>query len=215
MRIDEVAVLVGRADAVGVAVCAEAGVAAYMPTVASPVRECCGSIGSGLMPGNSGSGLPRICTWSTPMRVKMSERIVPSRAVHGVDAELHARLCDQVEIGEALDGLEVGRQEIDFGNRRGLRGVRRSGLPRYDSIAAIIDGLPEPPYQPLYLTPFHCAGLCDEVIMMPPAAPRSRTPKLSAGVGVMALCEHDGNAGGGDNFGAGAGEMPSSPKRVS
>jgi hypothetical protein len=39
----------------------------------------------------------------------------------------------------------------------------------------MIEGLPEPPYQALYLTPFHCAGLCEEVIMMPPARPRSRT----------------------------------------
>ncbi len=73
-------------------------------------------------------------------------------------------------------------------------------------MAAIMEGLPEPPYQPLYFTPFHCAGLCEEVIMMPPAAPRSRTPKLSAGVGVMALASMDGNAGGGDNFSAGAGK---------
>jgi hypothetical protein len=36
----------------------------------------CGSMGSGLMPGKSGSTLPRICTCSTPMRVKMSEMIV-------------------------------------------------------------------------------------------------------------------------------------------
>src|SRR5580658_9673814 len=59
-------------------------------------------------------------------------------------------------------------------------------------MAAIMDGLPEPPYQPLYLTPFHCAGLWEEVIMMPPAAPRSRTPKLSAGVGVTAWASMTG-----------------------
>ena len=69
---------------------------------------------------------------------------------------------------------------------------RAAGFPRYDSISAIIDGLPEPPYQPLYFTPFHCAGLCDEVIMMPPAQPRSRTPQLRAGVGVMSLASKTG-----------------------
>jgi len=42
--------------------------------------------------------------------------------------------------------------------------ARGTGWPRYDSIAVIMEGLPEPPYQPLYLMPFHCAGLCDEVI---------------------------------------------------
>ncbi len=56
----------------------------------------------------------------------------------------------------------------------------------------MIDGFPEPPYHALYFTPFHCAGLCDDVIMMPPAAPRSRTPKLSAGVGVIALASFTG-----------------------
>src|ERR1039458_7324780 len=70
--------------------------------------------------------------------------------------------------------------------------ARATGLSRYDSISAIIEGLPEPPYHPLYFTPFHCAGLCDEVIMMPPAAPRSRTPQPSAGVGVMALASITG-----------------------
>ncbi len=71
-------------------------------------------------------------------------------------------------------------------------GARGTGWPRYDSMAVIMEGLPEPPNQPLYFTPFHCAGLCDEVIMMPPAAPRSRTPKLRAGVGVTALASWTG-----------------------
>ena len=56
----------------------------------------------------------------------------------------------------------------------------------------MIDGFPDPPYQALYFTPFHCAGLCDDVIMMPPAALRPRTPKLSAGVGVMSLASSTG-----------------------
>ena len=59
-------------------------------------------------------------------------------------------------------------------------------------MAAMMEGLPEPPYQALYLTPFHCAGLCEEVIMMPPAALRSRTPKLSAGVGVISPARKTG-----------------------
>ena len=54
-------------------------------------------------------------------------------------------------------------------------------------MSVMMEGLPDPPYQALYFTPFHCAGLCDDVIMMPPAAPRSRTPKLNAGVGVMSF----------------------------
>ena len=54
--------------------------------------------------------------------------------------------------------------------------ARGTGCPRCDSISAMIEGLPEPPYQALYFTPFHCAGLCEDVIMMPPAAPCPRTP---------------------------------------
>ena len=71
-------------------------------------------------------------------------------------------------------------------------------------MAAIMLGLPEPPYQPLYFTPFHCAGLCEEVIMMPPAAPRSRTPKLRAGVGVTASASCTGMPVAGGDFSAGA-----------
>ena len=92
--------------------------------------------------------------------------------------------------------------------------ARGTGLPRYDSMAAIMEGLPEPPNQPLYLTPFHCAGLCDEVIIMPPAASRSRTPKLKAGVGVTALASMDGNSGGSDNLSAGLRECFRSEARV-
>ena len=117
-------------------------------------------------------------------------------------AELHARLRDQVEIGEALDGLQIGGQEIDFFDRRRLRRSAAPACRDSDSISAMIDGLPEPPYQALYFTPFHCAGLCDEVIMMPPAAPRPRTPKLSAGVGVMSLASMHRNAGCRDDLGA-------------
>ena len=35
-----------------------------------------GSMGSGLMPGKSGSGMERMGTLATPMRLKMSERMV-------------------------------------------------------------------------------------------------------------------------------------------
>ena len=84
----------------------------------------CGSMGSGLMPGKSGSGLERICTLATPMRVKMSERMVPPAPYMESMAELHARFGDEVEVGEAFDGLEVGRQEVDLNNGRGLRGAR-------------------------------------------------------------------------------------------
>jgi hypothetical protein len=78
VRVDEVAVLVGCADAVGVAVGAEAGLAAVGDggfAEGADVRLD----GLGVDAGKERVGLPRICTWATPMRVKMSERMVPPR----------------------------------------------------------------------------------------------------------------------------------------
>ena len=45
-------------------------------------------------------------------------------AIHGVDAELHAGFGDQAEVGKALNGCEIGRQEIDEGDRRRFVGTR-------------------------------------------------------------------------------------------
>ena len=65
VRIDEVAMLIDRAKAVGVAV-------GRQPCLAMVLHHCflqraiCGSIGSGLIPGNSGLTSPRIATKSTP-----------------------------------------------------------------------------------------------------------------------------------------------------
>jgi hypothetical protein len=184
VRIDEVAVLVGGADAVGVAVGAQAGLAAVGDSdrfaEGADVRldglgidagkERVG-VGADLHVGHADAGEDVRENRAAAPYMESMQNFMPDFAMRSRSAK-------------ALDGFEVGGQEVDFGNGRGLRGAG-TGLPRYDSMAEIMEGLPEPPYQPLYLTPFHCAGLCEEVIMMPPAAPRSRTPKLRAGVGVM------------------------------
>jgi len=75
VRVHKVAVLVRCANAIGIAVCAEPGVAMvgdYGFAQCSDVRLN----RSGLIPGKSGSTFPRICTCSTPMRSKIVERIV-------------------------------------------------------------------------------------------------------------------------------------------
>ncbi len=56
----------------------------------------------------------------------------------------------------------------------------------------MIEGLPDPPYDALYFTPFHSAGLWLDVIITPPAAPRPRTAKLNSGVGVTLLARNTG-----------------------
>ncbi len=128
---------------------------------------------------------PRRC------RVKMSDRIVrPAPYIESM-----ANFMPDFAIRSRSAKLSIA---FRYGGRKSTSSIAAgfsacaTGLPRYDSIAAMIDGLPDPPYHALYFTPFHCAGLCDDVIMMPPAAPRPRTPKLSAGVGVMSLASATG-----------------------
>src|ERR1017187_854648 len=125
------------------------------------------------------------------MRVKMSERMVrPAPYIESTqnfmpDLAIRSR---SAKLSIAL--RYVGRKSTSVMDPGCAD--RATAPPRGDSISAMREGLPEPPYHALYFTPFHCAGLCDEVIMMPPAAPRSRTPQLSAGVGVMALASITG-----------------------
>jgi len=49
---------------------------------------------------------------------KDSRQNARARAVHTVDGQLEPRLRNQFQIDEALDGLDVGRQEIDQLNFR-------------------------------------------------------------------------------------------------
>ena len=86
-------------------------------------------MGSGLMPGKSGF---EVAADLHVIDADAGEDVGEdgaAGAVHGVDAELHAGFRDEVEVGEALDGLEIGGQEIDFGDGGGWAG-RGTGLPR-------------------------------------------------------------------------------------
>src|SRR5512146_468626 len=126
------------------------------------------------MPGNSGSGFERIATFATPMRLKIVERMFPPAPY----IESMQNFIPDFAIISRSAKLSIA---LKYGGRKSISSIGAgfalfaTGFPRYDSISAMIDGLPEPPYHALYFTPFHCAGLCDDVIMMPPAAPRSRT----------------------------------------
>jgi hypothetical protein len=78
-----------------------------LATTASPRARMCGSMGSGLMPGKSGSGCRESARGDADAGEDVGDECAAG-AVHGVDAELHAGFGDEVEVGEALDGLEIG-----------------------------------------------------------------------------------------------------------
>ena len=87
-------------------------------------------MGSGLIPGNSGS------TFAANLHVIHSETSknigedCRARAVHRVDGKLEPRFRNEVEIGEALDGLQIGGQKVVLLDRRGRGGVGARGWPR-------------------------------------------------------------------------------------
>ena len=153
VRVDEVAMLVGRADAVGVAVGAEAGLAAVGYCGFAEGANV-GLDGLGIDAGKERVGFGADLHVSHADAVKDVSENCAARAVHGVDAELHAGFRDEVEVGEALDGFEIGGQEVDFRNGRGLRGARNGlaekrldgrdhgGLARAAIPALVLDAVP-------------------------------------------------------------------------
>src|SRR6059058_1743869 len=48
----------------------------------------------------------------------------PASSVHGIDGELEARFRDEVEVGEALNGVEIGGQEVVLLDGRRFGGFR-------------------------------------------------------------------------------------------
>src|SRR6185437_7692928 len=120
VRVDEVAELVSSADAVGVSIGAEAGVALVGDdSIAQGANVRLDRLGI-----DAGKERVRVGAdgdVGDTMRRKNFGENGAAGAIHGVDAELHAGAADECEIGEALDGFEIGGQEIDFGNWRGLR----------------------------------------------------------------------------------------------
>ena len=121
--IDEVAVLVGRADAIGVPVGAEAGVAL--------IRDDCFAKGANMWLDRLGidAGKQRIDVTANlhVVDADAGEDIgdeSAAGAVHGVNGEFHAGVRDEIEIGEDLDSLQIRGQKIDFRNRRRLCGPR-------------------------------------------------------------------------------------------
>src|ERR1035437_3486536 len=99
------------------------------------------------------------------MRVKMSEIMVPPAPYIESMANLRPERAIRSRSAKLSMALRYGGRKSTSVIVEGCAG-RATGWRRRDSISAMIGGLPEPPYQALYLTPFHCAGLCEEVIMM-------------------------------------------------
>ena len=136
-----------------------------------------------------------------------------ARAVHGVDAELHAGFRDEVEIGEALDGLEVGGQEIDFGDGRGLRGAR-DGLAEIRLDGGDHGGLARAAVPGLVLDAVPLRGIVRRSDHDAAGGAALAHAKAQRGGGRDGVGEHDGNAGGGDDFSAGAGKCFRAEARV-
>ncbi len=124
-------------------------------------------------------------------------------AVHGVDGELHAGFGDEIEIGEALDGLEIGGQEVDFGDRRGLRGPR-DGLAEIGLDGGDDGGLARAAVPGLVLHAVPLRGIVRGGDHDAAGSAALAHAKAQGGSGRDVVGEQDGNAGGGDNFSAGA-----------
>ena len=121
--IDEVAEFIRSADAVGIAIGAEARLAAVGDhRLAQRPNVRLDGLGVD-------AGKQRVLR-ATDLHVGHADAREDvgddrqSGAIHGVDRKLHTRLGDHVEVGEALDGREVGGQKVDFLDRCGLRGAR-------------------------------------------------------------------------------------------
>ena len=202
--VDEVTKLVCRPDAVGVAVRAESGLAAVGNrgfAEGANVRLD----GFGIDSGKERIGVGANLDVGHAERREDIGEDGAAGAVHGVDAELHAGFGDEVEIGEALDGFEIGGQEVDFRNRRGLRragnglaeigldGGNHGGLARAAVPALVLDAVP---LRGIVRGGDHDAAGCAALAHA----------KAERGGGRDGVGEHDGNAGGGDDLGAGMGE---------
>jgi hypothetical protein len=115
VRIDEIAVLIDGADAISVTIGREAGGAFVLD--------------DGVLKGADMRldrlGIDAGKKWivlKTDLDVIDAELVedagknAAAGAVHAVDGQLHAGLCDQVEVGEFRDGIDIGSHEIFFGD---------------------------------------------------------------------------------------------------
>ncbi len=124
------------------------------PSVTSPATQCssttrlcvsrmCGRIGSGLIPGNAGLISARISTCGTPARAKMPA-ITPRPAPYMQSIRKRypdvriAGKSTKASIAAMYGGLKSTSSMV-------AGAASPSGLSRYFSIAAMIDGLPDPP----------------------------------------------------------------------
>src|SRR5206468_8338927 len=120
--IHEVAVLVDRSDAVGVAVGAEASVAMVLHHrvfKGLDVRFNWLGVDSRKERVDVAADLDVI----HPEARKDFGQDGAAGAIHGVDGELEAGLRNQIKVGEALDGLEVVGQKVEEANFGGLGGA--------------------------------------------------------------------------------------------
>ena len=123
VRIDKVSILIRRADPVRIAIGTQPGIAL--------VRNRC-------LAQRANVRLDRLRIDSRKQRIDIPANLhviyadarknirqdCQPRSVHRVDRKLHPRLRNQIEIGEALNRLQIRRQKINLFNRRRLVGLR-------------------------------------------------------------------------------------------
>ena len=204
VRVDEVAVLVGSADAVGVAVGAEAGMAMVLDGCFAEGADV-GLDGFGIDAGKERIGCGADGHVGHADAARRCRKEWCGRAVHGVDAEFHAGLGDEVEVGEALDGLEVVGKEIDFSDGCGLCGADY-GLAEIRFDGGDDGGLARAAVPGFVFHAVPLRGIVrggDHDAAGGAALAHAEAQRRCGGDVVGEL---DGNAGGSDDLGAGAGE---------
>ncbi len=212
MRIDELAVLICGANAVRIAVGAKAAVAAvghYRLAQGADVRLD----GLGVDAGEERVDVAANLHVGYADAGKNVGNDGAAGAIHRVDGEFHAGFCERVKAGKALNGFEVGGQEIDLLDCGGLRGtgggLAQARLDLGDDRGLARPAVPRFVLDPVPLRRIVRGGNHD-------AAGRRALAHAEAERrgGRHIVGQQHRNAGGGHNFSAGARKGPGAEARV-
>ena len=119
VRIDEIAVLVGGSNAVRIAIGDQAGVAFLRDDHVLAGADV-GLDGLRIDAGKQRIGVGANLDVVDADPGEDAGKDARAGAIHAIDGELESRLCDQIQIDEPLDSIEVGGDEIDLLDFRGL-----------------------------------------------------------------------------------------------
>ncbi len=131
MRIDEIAVFVGGPNAVRVAIGDQAGIAFLRDDHVLAGADV-GLDGLGIDAGKQRIGVGANLDEVNADPGEDAGKDARTGAIHAIDGEFESRLCDQIQIDEPLDSVEVGRDEVDLFDLRGLGGGKRLAEQSFD-----------------------------------------------------------------------------------